>query len=109
LKDQGIFNNIRNEYIQCITIITKVDLKCIQLTNGISDHIANLKIKADYIILKVGKIYTEKIIHVIWNKILVVKMKKQLTVFVNFNPNYNVNYILKVKITNIDINKNVKV
>ena len=103
-KDQGIFN-----IIQCITIIKNVDLKCIQVTNGNSGHIVYLKIKADYINLNVRKIYTGKITHIIWNKILTIKIKNKITVLVNFNPDNNVNYIFKAKITQKgDISKKCK-
>ena len=97
LKYQEIFNNT-----QCINIIKNVDLKCIQVTNGNSDHIAYLTMKSDQINLKAGKTYTGQITHIIWNKTLVIKIKNQITVFVNFNPDDNVNDIVKVKITQID-------
>ena len=98
LKDRGIFNK------RCITNIININLKCIKITE---DHIAYLKIEADYVNFKVGKIYTGKITHVITNLKLVVKIENKITVFINYKPNYKVNDIVKVEISKIKLDKNI--
>ena len=45
------------------------------------NHIVYLEIEADYIDLKVGKVYSGIITHIIFNKKLVVKIENLIIVF----------------------------
>jgi exoribonuclease II len=98
LKDRGIFNKMS------ITNIRNINLKCIKITE---DHIVNLKIEADYVNLKVGKIYKGKTTHVITNLKLVVNIASTITVSINYKPNYKVNDIVKVEISEIKLDTNI--
>ena len=89
LKDQGIFNRM------CVTEIRNVNLQCNKVTSAQSDHIANLKIKADCINLEIGKICRGIFTHVIWKPKHVVKIKNQIPVivFIDFEPHYKINEV----------------
>jgi exoribonuclease II len=54
----------------------------------------------------VGKIYKGKTTHVITNLKLVVKIENTITVFINYKPNYKVNDIVKVEISEIKLDTN---
>ena len=78
LKDRGVFNRM------CITNIRNVYLVEIQVTNGQSDHIAYLKIEADYINLEVGEVYSGILTHAILNKKTCHKNRKSDNCFCGF-------------------------
>ena len=96
LKNQGGFNKVS------VTKIRNVNLQCIKITNGRTDHFAYLKVEADYINLENGKMYTRIITHVIWKQKFFVKINNQVIVFCYFEPLSKINDEFQIEITKIN-------